>query len=118
MCRGVAASAAQGPVVASRLCMVAPLPEPTARPDPMAILASTTPLWRRALPFVLALGLVAFLVRKLDVRTFANHLATVNAPGFLLFEVAFILALLTADTFATVLVYRRSVAPIRFRDFW
>jgi hypothetical protein len=98
--------------------MAAPLPEPTAPPDPTALPASTAPLWRRSLPFVLAVGLIAFVVRRLDVRTFARHLATVNAPGFLLFEVAFILALLTADTFATVLVYRRSVAPIRFRDFW
>jgi hypothetical protein len=95
--------------------MADPLSEPTALPAPPALPA---PLWRRALPFVLALGLIAFVVRKLDVRTFARHLATVDAPGFLLFEVAFILALLTADTFATVLVYRRSVAPIRFRDFW
>ncbi len=98
--------------------MAALPPPPTARPEPPPLFASTTPLWRRALPFVLALGLVAFVVRKLDVRAFARHLATVNAPAFLLFEVAFILALLTADTFATVLVYRRSVAPIRFRDFW
>lgn len=98
--------------------MATPLPEPTARPEPTAILLSSTPLWRRVLPFVLAVGLVAFVLRKLDFHTFARHLAAVNAPGFLLFEVAFVFALLSADTFATVLVYRRSVAPIRFRDFW
>ena len=98
--------------------MAAPLPDPTALPEATAISAASGPLWRRALPFVLALVLVAFALRKLDFRTFARHLGTVNAPAFLAFEVAFVFALLTADTFATVLVYRRSVAPIRFRDFW
>jgi hypothetical protein len=95
-----------------------PLPEPSARPELAVIAPPSAPLWRRALPFVLAFGLVAFVVRKLDFRTFARHLGTVNAPAFLAFEIAFVLALLSADTFATVLVYRRSVAPIRFRDFW
>ena len=90
--------------------------EPPA--DPLAVPAPRAPLWRRALPFVLALGLIGFVVGRLDLRAFGRHLAAVDAPGFLLFATAFILALLTADTFATVLVYRRSVAPIRFRDFW
>lgn len=90
--------------------------EPPA--DPLAVPEARAPLWRRALPFVLALGLIAFVVGRLDLRAFARHLAAVNAPAFLLFAAAFVFALLTADTFATVLVYRRSVAPIRFRDFW
>jgi hypothetical protein len=41
----------------------------------------------------------------------------VNAPGYLAFTTAFILALLAADSFATVIIYRRAVAPIRFREF-
>lgn len=90
--------------------------EPPA--DPLAVPVPSAPVWRRALPFVLALGLIGFVVGRLDLRAFGRHLAAVNAPGFLLFAAVFILALLTADTFATVLVYRRSVAPIRFRDFW
>lgn len=86
--------------------------EPIAAPEKVA------PTWRRAVPFVLALGLIAFVLGRLDLHAFARHLAAVDAPGFLLFTTVFIFALLTADSFATVLVYRRSVAPIRFRDFW
>jgi hypothetical protein len=84
--------------------------------------APTTPparsRWRALLPFVLALGLVGFVLSRLDLRAFLAHLGRVSAPAFLGFSVLFVLALLSADTLATVLVYRRSVAPIRFRDFW
>lgn len=87
-------------------------------PEPTAPVEATVPVWRRALPFVVALGLFAVVIGRLDLHAFARQLAAVNAPRFLLFAAAFVLALLTADVFATVLVYRRSVAPIRFRDFW
>jgi len=86
--------------------------------ESIAVPEKAAPAWRRAAPFVLALGLSAFVLGRLDLHAFARHLASVNAPAFLLFATVFIFALLTADTFATVLVYRRSVAPIRFRDFW
>ena len=72
----------------------------------------------QALPFALALGLIAIVFSRLDLRTFVAHLAAVNVPAFFLFGVVFVLALLSADTFATVIVYRRTVAKISFRDFW
>ncbi|WP_234022843.1 lysylphosphatidylglycerol synthase domain-containing protein [Sorangium cellulosum] len=72
---------------------------------------------RRALPFVLAAALVAFTLGRLDGSKFLAALARVDAPLFLGFAVLFVLALLAADTFATVLVYRRAVAPVAFRDF-
>jgi hypothetical protein len=87
-----------------------------ANPAPAAEKAQ--PLWRRALPFVLALALVGFVLSRLDLHAFARQLATLNYGLFLLSAAAFTLALLTADTFATVLIYRRSVAPVRFGDFW
>jgi hypothetical protein len=74
--------------------------------------------WRAVLPFVLALGLVGFVLSRLDLRAFWGHLGRVSAPAFVGFSVLFVLGLLSADTLATVLIYRRSVAPIRFRDFW
>jgi hypothetical protein len=80
--------------------------------------AAPAPWWRRALPFVLAAGLIALTLRKVDLRAFAHHVASVNAPAFLGFGALFMLALLTADAFATTIVYRRTVAPIRFVDFW
>ena len=77
-----------------------------------------SPAWRRALPFALALALIAFVLGRLDLAAFVRQLATLNYGLFLLACVAFTFALLTADTFATVIIYRRSVAKIAFRDFW
>jgi hypothetical protein len=70
------------------------------------------------LPFVVAAGLLGFTLHKVDLPAFARHLRAVNAPAFMLFMLAFVLALLTADAFATTVVYRRTVAPVRFREFW
>ena len=85
---------------------------------PLTLGAAPAPPWRRALPFVIAAALIAVTLRKIDLRTFARHIASVNAPAFLGFAALFVLALLTADAFATTIVYRRTVAPIRFVDFW
>jgi hypothetical protein len=76
------------------------------------------PLWRRLWPFALAIALVAIVLFQLNLRAFRDHLASVNAFAFFGFAALFIVALLSADSFATVLVYRRSVAPISFREFW
>lgn len=89
--------------------------EPPAR-DPAVPPARSR--WRAVLPFVLALGLVGFVLARLDLRAFWGHLGRVSVAPFLGFSVAFVLALLSADTLATVLIYRQSVAPLRFRDFW
>lgn len=95
---------------------------PVAALDPLAPEPSPAteraPIWRRALPFLLALALIGFVLSRLDLAAFARQLATLDYPVFLLVCVAFTFALLTADTFATVIIYRRSVAKIRFRDFW
>jgi hypothetical protein len=84
--------------------------------DPLA--AARTPVWRRALPFVIAAALVAFVLSRLDLRAFAAHLARVNYPAFVGFAVVFVLALLTADAFGTAVVYRWTIARVAFRDLW
>jgi hypothetical protein len=76
------------------------------------------PWWRRALPFALALAFVAVTLHRVDLRVFVRHLRAVNAPAFLAFAVVFMVALLTADAFATARVYRRTVAPVSFRELW
>src|SRR5262245_48429154 len=76
--------------------------------------APAPPWWRRALPFAIAAGLVAFTLRRVDLSAFAQQIAAVNAPAFLGLASLFVVALLTADAFATTVVYRRTVAPIRF----
>jgi hypothetical protein len=64
-----------------------------------------------------AAALIAVALARIDRRKFLEALGRVNAPGYLAFTAAFILALLAADSFATVIIYRRAVAPIRFREF-
>jgi hypothetical protein len=91
------------------------LDPPAQQPAPAA---ERAPAWRNVLPFVLAIALIALVLSRLDLAAFARQLATLNYGLFLLACTLFTFALLTADTFATVIIYRRSVAKIRFRDFW
>ena len=76
------------------------------------------PLWRRMLPFVIALGLTILLVWRLDLRAFWGHLQSVNYAGFLGFCLVFTLFLLAADSLATAYVYSRTVCPVRFRELF
>jgi hypothetical protein len=65
-----------------------------------------------------AIALIAFTLSRVDLRAFVRHVAAVNTPAFLLFSAGFVVALLTADAFATAIVYQRTVAPVSFREFW
>jgi hypothetical protein len=62
--------------------------------------------------------LIGVALRRIDAHAFLRSLCRVNVPLYLGFAVAFVLAVLTADTFATVSVYRRNVASVRFGAFW
>jgi hypothetical protein len=75
-------------------------------------------VWRTILPFVLALALVGFVLSRLDLHAFLHHLKRVSSPLFFPAAIAFVVCLCAADSFATVLVYRASVAQIPFRDFF
>jgi hypothetical protein len=77
-----------------------------------------TRAWRRAVPFVLAAALVAFVVARLDFTAFVRALAAVDAPRFVAFAALFVLSLLTADAFATAIVYRRTAPGVTFRELW
>jgi hypothetical protein len=85
---------------------------------PPAPVVKPSPLWKKALPFAIALALIGFTVSRIDLPAFARNIAAVNAPGFMLFAAAFVFGLLTADAFASAIVYRRAVAPVTFREFW
>lgn len=74
------------------------------------------PWWRRALPFVIAVALTAYLVTKMDLAAFVKHLRGVDYVSFLGFCWGFSLLLLSADALATSFVYSRTVCPIRFRE--
>jgi len=75
-------------------------------------------VWRTVLPFVVALALVGFVLSRLDLHAFASHLKRVSSPLFFPAVITFVVSLCAADSFATILVYRASVAKIRFRDFF
>src|SRR4051812_31001648 len=77
-----------------------------------------SPRWRRALPSACAAALIGSVFRRVDYKAFGSALSKVNVPLFALFTLAFLLALLTADSVATVFVYRRSVAKVGYREFW
>jgi hypothetical protein len=79
---------------------------------------TAAPLWKRVLPFVVALGLVAFVISRVDYTAFVAALHRTNLAGFFAFTVLFTLALLAVDCFASVNVYRLLVGKISFRELF
>lgn len=76
------------------------------------------PLWRRVLPAGLGAGLVLFVLSRVDLPTFYATLRSTHYVVFVVFSLVFTLALLGADTWATVWVYRRTVCPVKSREFF
>jgi hypothetical protein len=68
-------------------------------------------------PFAIALGLVGYLLQRLDLRALLGHLRSVNYPAFLAFVALFTVTNLAADALATAFVYRRTVAPVKTGEF-
>lgn len=79
--------------------------------------APTQPFWRRALPFVLAGVLIAIVLSRVELDAFFEALRGVSYVAFFMLTFGFTLAILAADSFASVVLYRWTVAPIRYRDF-
>lgn len=84
----------------------------------MHVQARPAPRWKAALPFALAIGLLGFLLARTDLGAVKLRLTHVNLPVFFGFAVLFVASLLSADAFATVIVYRPVLGRIRFRDLW
>lgn len=98
---------------------------PASRLDSSAAAASEElprhaqlPLWRRALPVCIAAALVATVLARIDWPSFWTELLALDYPAFVVFMVAFIVALLAADTLATQHVYRRTVGPVAYGDLF
>lgn len=77
----------------------------------------TVPVWRRALPFLLALGLLVWVLRRTGMDELRGALSQTNFVLFFAFTFCSTLLTLVADSYATSYVYRRTVCPIRFREF-
>ncbi len=85
---------------------------------PLAIDVPAQPWWRRALPFLLTVALIAFVVSRVERDAFVDALSGVNRGAFFLLTFGFTVALLAADTFASIVLYRWTIGPIRYRDFF
>lgn len=75
-----------------------------------------TPLWRRALPFVVAVGLLAWVFSDIDYVEFVAALRRTNIALYIAFAAVFTVLLLLADAFATAGVYRAVVTDVSTRD--
>ena len=80
--------------------------------------ASKTALWRRLLPFVLALALLGVVLLRLDLPSLGVALASAPLFKLLAFTAVWNVGLLVADAWATAWVYRRSVCEVRFSELF
>jgi hypothetical protein len=100
---------------------VTPDAEP-APPEPRVVgswrARAQQPLWRRALPFVLAAALLTFVVARLDLDAFRAAIGRLDVASFLGFTVVWVVALLAADSLGSVASYRVSVKGVRFGQFY
>lgn len=97
---------------------LAPAPADLARGGSAGAGGTVTPVWKRALPFVIAVALLAFVLARVDLAAVRASLARVNVAAFVGFAALFVLALLSADAFATLVVYRPVLGRIRYRDLF
>jgi hypothetical protein len=70
------------------------------------------------MPFVLGAGLLAWVLLSVDRGAVLSAMR--HAPKLPLFALAFVfvLAILSADSWATAQVYSRTVCPVRYRELW
>jgi hypothetical protein len=70
------------------------------------------------LPFITALGLLAFVVARLDFGAFWLALSRTRYVWFFAFTFVFNVALLAADVLATTYVVRLLVCPVRYAEMF
>jgi hypothetical protein len=71
------------------------------------------PWWRRVVPLVLAVALLAFVVHRVDLHALLEQLGRVSYPLYVGFAFVFVVSLLAVDSFAALFAYR-AIAPVRF----
>src|ERR1044071_8435419 len=74
------------------------------------------PLWRRIMPFVVGGGLAAYVLSRLDFPTFIRAVKGQNLVGFVAVALTFNVILILADVYATTYVYRRAIAPVKYKE--
>ncbi len=98
--------------------MAAPEADPGAVTEDWRARAPKHKLWRRLLPFAVAIALLAFVIGRLDLVAFRAALSRLDVAPFLGFAVVYTLGLLAVDSLASVIVYRVSAPNVRFGPFY
>lgn len=102
---------------------MAPAPDTSSQDADLATAASfqpppQLPLWRRVLPFAIAIALLSFVLARLDLAAFLAVLRELDVPLFLGFTAVWTVVLLAADALASVAAYRVSAPGVRFVHFF
>jgi hypothetical protein len=74
--------------------------------------------WRVVLPLALAAVLVAVVLYRVDRAAFFAALARVSHVHFFVLAFLFTVAMLAADSLASATIYRSTVAPVGFGEFF
>jgi len=82
--------------------------EPAPRPS----------FFRAALPFVIGVALLAFVLGRLDYSAFLRHLRSTHYGAYIAFAVVFNLALVAADSLAIKHIYNRTICPATYRELF
>ena len=80
--------------------------------------AGRMPLWQRLGSLAIAIGLVALVAARIDFDEFLRQVRRTNYVGFFGLAIVTTLLLMTTDSFATVGLYRRTIGPLPFREFF
>jgi hypothetical protein len=89
---------------------------PASDPPAAAARVRGQPLWRRAVPPVVAIALVGYVLGRVEWRTFVGQLGRVSYPGLVGFLALFIVSLLAADALASRHAYAVAAKPLRYAD--
>ncbi|HEY6560942.1 MAG TPA: lysylphosphatidylglycerol synthase domain-containing protein [Polyangiaceae bacterium] len=73
---------------------------------------------KRYVPLLLAVALVGYVLWRLDLHALVGAFQRTHYAAYLAFTFVFLMALLTADAFATAYVYSKTVCPAKFSELF
>ncbi len=80
--------------------------------------APRIPLFRRLIPFVVAVLLLGFVASRINFDAFGRALAALDYVSFLAFNAGWCVALLAADALGNFAAYRLTMPGVRWKDFF
>lgn len=94
------------------------LPPPIASESSPPVADKASAGIKRFVPALLAVALVGYVLWRLDLHALLLAFKSTHYAAYLVFAFTFLLALLTADSFATAYVYSATVCPAKFRELF